>query len=184
MGLFGMMRTSVSGMDAQANRLSTVADNIANSSTTGYKRASTEFSTLVLESGGAAYESGSVETRVRIGVGDQGTLRFTTSVTDLAVKGNGFFLVNSDSGQTLMSRAGAFVKDGNGELVNAAGYRLMGYSLAAGAPPPVANGTAGLEIVNIGTVALQAEASTAGNLNVQLPSNAAIEVDLPSGNPA
>ena len=184
MGLFGMMRTSVSGMDAQANRLSTVADNIANSSTTGYKRASTEFSTLVLESGGAAYESGSVETRVRIGVGDQGTLRFTTSVTDLAVKGNGFFLVNSDSGQTLMSRAGAFVKDGNGELVNAAGYRLMGYSLAAGAPPPVANGTAGLEIVNIGTVALQAEASTAGNLNVNLPSNAAIEVDLPSGNAA
>jgi flagellar hook protein FlgE len=184
MGLFGMMRTSVSGMDAQANRLSTVADNIANSSTTGYKRASTEFSTLVLESGGAAYESGSVETRVRIGVGDQGTLRFTTSVTDLAVKGNGFFLVNTESGQTLMSRAGAFVKDGNGELVNAAGYRLMGYSLAAGAPPPVANGTAGLQIVNIGTVALQAEASTAGNLNVNLPSNAAIEVDLPSGNAA
>ncbi len=182
MGLFGMMRTSVSGMDAQANRLSTVADNIANSSTTGYKRASTEFSTLVLESGGAAYESGSVETRVRIGVGDQGTLRFTTSVTDLAVKGNGFFLVSTESGQTLMSRAGAFVKDGNGELVNAAGYRLMGYSLAAGAPPPVANGTAGLQIVNIGTVALQADASTAGNLNVNLPSNAAIEVDLPSGN--
>jgi flagellar hook protein FlgE len=182
MGLFGMMRTSVSGMDAQANRLSTVADNIANSSTVGYKRASTEFSSLVLESGGAAYESGSVETRVRIGVGDQGTLRFTTSVTDLAVKGNGFFLVNNESGQTFLSRAGAFVKDGNGDLINAAGYRLMGYSLAPGAPPPVANGTAGLQVVNIGTVALQAEPSTAGTLNVNLPSNAAIETDLPSGN--
>jgi flagellar hook protein FlgE len=177
-----MMRTSVSGMDAQANRLSTVADNIANSSTVGYKRASTEFSSLVLESGGAAYESGSVETRVRIGVGDQGTLRFTTSVTDLAVKGNGFFLVNNESGQTFLSRAGAFVKDGNGDLINAAGYRLMGYSLAPGAPPPVANGTAGLQVVNIGTVALQAEPSTAGTLNVNLPSNAAIETDLPSGN--
>jgi flagellar hook protein FlgE len=121
---------------------------------------------------------------VRIGVGDQGTLRFTTSVTDLAVKGNGFFLVNNDTGQTLLSRAGAFVKDGNGELINAAGYRLMGYSLAPGAPTPVANGTAGLQIVNIGTVALQAEASTAANLSVNLPSNAAIEVDLPSGNAA
>jgi flagellar hook protein FlgE len=162
--------------------LSTVADNIANSSTVGYKRASTEFSSLVLESGGAAYESGSVETRVRIGVGDQGTLRFTTSVTDLAVKGNGFFLVNNESGQTFLSRAGAFVKDGNGDLINAAGYRLMGYSLAPGAPPPVANGTAGLQVVNIGTVALQAEPSTAGTLNVNLPSNAAIETDLPSGN--
>ena len=53
MGLYGMMRTSASGMAAQANRLGTVADNIANSSTTGYKRASTEFSSLVLESGTA-----------------------------------------------------------------------------------------------------------------------------------
>ena len=145
MGLYGMMRTSVSGMAAQANRLSTVADNIANSSTTGYKRASTEFSSLVLESGGSAYELGSVETRVRIGISEQGTFKFTTSVTDLAVKGNGFFLVNNESGQTYLTRAGSFVKDGNGDLVNAAGYRLMGYSQAPGAPPPVANGTVATE---------------------------------------
>ena len=182
MGLYGMMRTSVSGMAAQANRLSTVADNIANSSTAGYKRASTEFSSLVLESGGSAYESGSVETRVRVGISEQGTFKFTTSVTDLAVKGNGFFLVNNASDQTYLTRAGSFVKDGNGDLVNAAGYRLMGYSLAPGAPPPVANGTAGLEVVNIGALALQSDPSTAGNLFVNLPSNAAIETDLPSGN--
>ena len=182
MGLYGMMRTSVSGMAAQANRLSTVADNIANSSTTGYKRASTEFSSLVLESGGSAYESGSVETRVRVGISEQGTFKFTTSVTDLAVKGNGFFLVNNESDQTYLTRAGSFVKDGNGDLVNAAGYRLMGYSLAPGAPPPVANGTAGLEVVNIGALALQSDPSTAGNLFVNLPSNSTIETDLPSGN--
>jgi flagellar hook protein FlgE len=177
-----MMRTSVSGMDAQANRLSTVADNIANSSTTGYKRASTEFSSLVLESGGSAYQSGSVETRVRYGISDQGTFRFTTSVTDLSVKGNGFFLVNNDSGQTFMTRAGSFVKNGDGDLINAGGFRLMGYSLAHGAPAPVANGTAGLQPVNIGALALQSDPSTAGNLYVNLPSNAAIETDTPAGN--
>ena len=177
-----MMRTSVSGMAAQANRLSTVADNIANSSTTGYKRASTEFSSLVLESGGSAYESGSVETRVRYGISDQGTFKFTTSVTDLSVRGNGFFLVNNESGQTYLTRAGSFVKDGNGDLVNAGGFKLMGYSLAPGAPPPVANSTAGLEVVNIGALALQSDPSTAGNLFVNLPSNAAIQTDLPSGN--
>jgi flagellar hook protein FlgE len=171
-------------MAAQANRLGTVADNIANSSTTGYKRASTEFSSLVLESGGSAYESGSVETRVRFGISEQGTFKFTTSVTDLAVKGNGFFLVSNTSGQTYLTRAGSFVKDGNGDLVNAAGYRLMGYSLAPGAPTPVANGLAGLEVVNIGALALQSDPSTAGNLFVNLPSNAAIETDLPSGNAA
>jgi flagellar hook protein FlgE len=184
MGLYGMMRTSVSGMAAQANRLSTVADNIANSSTAGYKRASTEFSSLVLESGGSGYESGSVETRVRIGVSEQGTFKFTTSVTDLAVKGSGFFLVGNENGQTYLTRAGSFVKDGSGDLINAAGYRLMGYSLAPGAPTPVANGTAGLAVVNIGALALQSDPSTEGNLFVNLPSNAGIETDLPSGNAA
>ena len=52
MSLSGMMRTGVSGMNAQANRLSSVSDNIANSNTTGYKRSSTEFSSLVIPSTG------------------------------------------------------------------------------------------------------------------------------------
>ncbi len=185
MGLYGMMRTSASGMAAQANRLSTVADNIANSSTTGYKRASTEFSTLVLESGGSAYELGSVETRVRYGVSEQGTFKFTTSTTDLSVKGSGFFLVNNDNDQTYLTRAGSFVKDGNGDLVNAAGFTLMGYSLAPGAATPVANGTAGLEVVNIGALALQADPSTEGNLYVNFPSNATdVTGDTPADNTA
>ena len=51
MSLFGVMRTGVSGMSAQSNKLSTVSDNIANVNTTGYKRASTEFSSLILKSG-------------------------------------------------------------------------------------------------------------------------------------
>jgi flagellar hook protein FlgE len=178
-----MMRTSASGMNAQANRLSTVADNIANSNTTGYKRASAEFSSLVLESGGSSYESGSVETRVRLSISEQGTFKFTTSVTDLAIKGNGFLLVSNDNGQTFLTRAGSFVKDGNGDLVNAGGFTLMGYSLAAGAPPPVANGTAGLQVVNIGALALQSDPSTSGVLYVNLPSNAAdVTGDTPNDN--
>jgi flagellar hook protein FlgE len=59
-------------MSAQANRLGTVADNIANSSTTGYKRASTEFSSLILQSGVSDYVPGSVQTEVRYNVGEQG----------------------------------------------------------------------------------------------------------------
>ena len=61
MSLFGTMKTSVSGMNAQANRLGTVSDNIANSGTTGYKRAETTFSTLMLPSGGGNYNSGAVQ---------------------------------------------------------------------------------------------------------------------------
>ncbi len=50
MSLYGMMRTGVSRYERPANRLSSVSDNIANSSTTGYKRSSTEFSSLIIPS--------------------------------------------------------------------------------------------------------------------------------------
>ena len=74
MSLYGVMRTGGSGMNAQSNKLSTVADNIANVNTTGYKRASTEFSSLILRSGTGSYNSGSVETHVRYAISDPGTL--------------------------------------------------------------------------------------------------------------
>ena len=72
MSLYGVMRTGVSGMSAQSNKLSTVSDNIANVNTTGYKRASTEFSSLILKSGSANYDSGAVETTVRYAITDLG----------------------------------------------------------------------------------------------------------------
>lgn len=186
MGIYSMMRTSASGMAAQANRLGTVADNIANASTTGYKRASTEFSTLVLESGTAEYVSGSVESRIRHSISEQGSFRFTTSATDLAVKGSGFFVVSGDGGQAYLTRAGSFVRDAEGNLVNAAGFKLMGYDLSGGTPSIVTNGTAGLDAVNIGSLVLQASPSTQGELTVNLPSAAAVipAANLPGANAA
>lgn len=140
MSLYGMMRTGVSGMNAQSNRLGTVADNIANSGTTGYKRSSTEFSSLVLPGGSGSYNSGAVKTTIRHEIGREGALLFTNSATDLSLSGNGFFVVNDASGKQFMTRAGSFVQDKNGQLVNAAGYRLMGYDLSgagAGRTDPV-----------------------------------------------
>ena len=186
MGIYSMMRTSASGMAAQANRLGTVADNIANASTTGYKRASTEFSSLILESGTAEYVSGSVESRLRHAISEQGSFKFTTSATDLAVKGNGFFVVSDSGGQSFLTRAGSFVRDAEGDLVNAAGFKLMGYDLAGGTPSIVTNGTAGLNAVNIGSFALQATPSTQGQLYLNLPATAAVvaAANLPSANAA
>jgi flagellar hook protein FlgE len=186
MGLYGMMRTSASGMAAQANRLSTVADNIANTGTTGYKRASAEFSSLILQSGSSEYISGSVDTNVRYAVSEQGSLRFTTSTTDLAVKGNGFFVVSNDAGQMFLTRAGSFVADGNGNLINAAGFKLMGYPTVGGNPNIVANGTAGLTPVSVGSLSLQAVPSAAGTLSVNLPANDPVvaAASLPSANVA
>ena len=164
MSLYGMMRTGVSGMNAQANRLSAVADNIANASTIGYKRAETQFSSLVLPSSGGQYNSGSVLTSVRYGISDQGGIRSTSSTTDLAIDGNGYFLVQGADGATYLTRAGSFVPDKDGNLVNTAGYYLLGS--ADGNVAPDLNG---LSIVNVNAPDLTAIGSTNGTFTVNLP---------------
>ena len=170
MGLYGVMRTSVSGMSAQSNKLSTVADNIANVNTVGYKRAETEFTSLIMPSTNGAYNSGSVASNARRFITDPGSTTFTTSKTDLAVSGNGYFLVSDTAGNIMLTRAGSFVPDANGDLVNSAGYYLM----AAPAGSPISgSSTAGLVRVNVTQTTQQATASTtgtvAGNLDVNAP---------------
>ena len=186
MSLYGVMRTGVSGMAAQSSRLSTVGDNIANSNTTGYKRASTEFTSMILATGSANYESGGVGTQVRYNVTEQGSLQYTTSVTDLAVSGGGFFVVSDANGTPYLTRAGSFVPDGAGNLVNASGHYLMGYSYDNGEPSTIANGLAGMSVVNIAQTALKATPSTSGRLAANLPSNGEIvaAANLPSANAA
>lgn len=180
MSLYGVMRTGGSGMNAQSNKLSTVADNIANVNTTGYKRASTEFSSLVLQSGTGNYNSGSVETHVRYAISDPGTLNFTTSATDLAIQGNGFFVVTDTGGTPFLTRAGSFVPDGQGNLVNAAGFYLMGYNVKNGPPNVVSNDLTGLEVVNIAQTALQGNPSTKATVSANLDANAAITAGAPN----
>ncbi|MET4480648.1 flagellar hook protein FlgE [Bradyrhizobium sp. F1.13.3] len=175
MSLYGVMRTGVSGMNAQSNKLSTVSDNIANVNTTGYKRASTEFSSLILNSGSGNYDSGAVETTVRYAISDAGNYQFTTSATDLAVQGNGFFVVQDPNGNNFLTRAGAFVPDSTGNLVNSAGFQLMGYNIANGATPTVAaNGFGGLQVINVNQLALQAAPSTKASVAANLDPSAAI----------
>lgn len=174
MSLYGVMRTGVSGMNAQSNKLSTVSDNIANVNTVGYKRASTEFSSLILKSGSGNYDSGAVETTVRYAITDPGNLQFTTSTTDLAVQGNGFFVVQDTNGNNFLTRAGSFVPDSTGNLVNTAGFQLMGYNIQNGAAPNVsANGFGGLQVINVNQMALQASPSTLATVAANLDPSAA-----------
>ncbi|WP_237479977.1 flagellar hook protein FlgE [Lichenibacterium dinghuense] len=172
MSLFGTLNTGVSGMAAQANMLSTIGDNIANSATTGYKSATVDFETMLGNQTTSDYTSGGVQSKVRYGIGDQGTLTASTSVTDLAIKGNGFFVVQGSNGATALTRAGSFVADASGDLVNTAGYKLMGYNLTDGSTA-TANGTGGLQVINLNKQQLNAAPSQTGTLQFNLPSNAA-----------
>lgn len=173
MGLYGSLRTSASGMAAQSNRISSVADNIANSNTTGYKRSAIEFATLVLSQGGDDYQSGSVKSNTQYFISQQGAMASTSRWSNVGIEGDGFFMVQNAGGQTFLTRAGAFIPTtGEGYLENAAGMRLMGYSLAGGSTPPlVINGTAGLEPIRLSALALQSTPTTAGYFRANLPIN-------------
>ena len=183
MSLYGMMRTGVSGMNAQSTRLATVADNIANSGTNGYKKASVEFSSLVVPNTGSSYVSGGISTQVRYSMGS-GNIQYTTSVTDLAIDGTGFFVVEDAAGKPFLTRAGSFIPDGNGNLVNAAGFYLMGRSYALG-EPGASTGYGDFERIAIPTSGLERVPTTGGAFASNLPYSAPVYAGaLPSTNPA
>ena len=168
MSLFNTIRTSVSGLNAQSNALGTISDNIANSATTGYKDANAQFETLLTNTDATnTYESGGVKTDIRYGITDQGTLTTTTSATDLAISGSGFFPVSQGGDNNYLTRAGSFVPDSGGNLINTAGYSLLGYAIGS-------DGTTSstLSVVNVSNTGLQAAASTSGTLTANLPSTA------------
>lgn len=186
MSLSGSMNTAVSGLQAQASKLSTVGDNVANSDTTGYKRVSTAFSSLVVGStGSGTYNSGGVQTTTVNSISQEGSYQSTTSATDLAIKGDGYFVVQDKAGSVFLTRAGDFQADENGYLVNSAGYTLLGYSYDNGEPASVINGFEGLEPVKIKDSSISANASTKAEISGNLKSGSEIVTgDLPSSNSA
>jgi flagellar hook protein FlgE len=176
MSLISVLRTGVSGMNAQSNRISAVAENVQNSSTTGYKRTSAEFSSLLIEGNtDNAYNSGSVETTIRRAISEGGSVTATTSKTDLAVQGKGFFVVQDENKAPLLTRAGNFVVDGpTGNLVNSGGFTLMGFNILNGDASPTLNGVQGMVPVNMSNLSMRATPSTSatisGNLSAETPS--------------
>ncbi|MGA2794060.1 MAG: flagellar hook-basal body complex protein, partial [Roseiarcus sp.] len=169
-----IMNASVMGMNAQTSWLATISQNIANSSTTGYKDAETEFSSLVDQAGAGNYSAGGVATNSVSMNSLQGSIVGTSTTTDLAVQGAGFFVVTNAAGDTFLTRDGGFVPDASGNLVNAAGYYLMGTNVQNGNAAPVANSLADLQKININQTGEQATPTTSGTLSVNLPSTAAV----------
>jgi len=181
MSLFSTLTSSVSGMAGQAFKLATISDNVANVNTTGYKQATTEFESLVQEFDASSYNSAGVGTRVRNNISEQGDLTAASATTDLAVQGSGFFLVQDAAARTFLTRTGSFRQDELGNLVNAAGFTLMGYSTKSGTTS--ADGLGALTPVSAVTNGLTATPSTKATYSANLDSTAAVATaDLPSAN--
>lgn len=119
------MNTGVSGLQAANEDLATISNNIANANTVGYKSMDAQFADVYssTSSSGGVYVS-DVETDF-----SQGTLVYTTSTTDLAIDGDGYFILQDANGQQYYTRNGNFSTDKDGYLVNDQGQQLMGYAV-------------------------------------------------------
>lgn len=119
--------TAISGIKAAQANLDVVSNNIANASTVGFKASRAQFAEIYANSvsGGSNAGQGVELTEIRADF-SQGSLDFTGSGLDLAISGNGFFIV-SNGGASEYTRAGSFLVDRDGFLTNEAGNRLQGY---------------------------------------------------------
>jgi flagellar basal-body rod protein FlgG len=131
--------TLATSLEASQTMMDTIADNLANVNTTGFKSETPEFQTLLYQgeiqpgaqsSGNTVYPSGlQVGTGVQVvsikDVLTQGTLSQTNNPTDMAINGQGYFQILLPSGQTAFTRDGSFQLNQNGQLVTALGYQVQ-----------------------------------------------------------
>jgi flagellar hook protein FlgE len=169
MSLYGAMMTGVAGLNANSQALSVASSNIANVNTVGYKTATTQFSTLLASAGNGDPSSASVIANAKANVAAQGLPISTNSATDLAISGNGFFVVSttpSAAGGFAYTRAGNFTADASGNLKNSAGFYLMGWALdTAGNPPTNPNQLNTINVSNLsGKAVATANVSISANL--------------------
>ena len=133
MSILGALQAGVSGLGAQSSAMGAIADNIANMNTVGYKTNNVSFSTLVTKQvSSSKYSAGGVQSHTSQSIDTQGLLSSVSSTTSLAVSGNGYFVVNSlntGEGTWAYTRAGDFLKDETGYLVNSGGYYAQAWSL-------------------------------------------------------
>jgi flagellar hook protein FlgE len=150
MGIFDALNTSVAGLQAQSFALQNISGNIANAQTTGYKGIGTNFVDLVPDSTTPDRQvAGSVTAYARATISSQGTVSASTVATYMAINGEGFFSVQKATGTTDNSpvftgvtnytRRGDFQVNANGNLVNGAGYYLMGVAVDPKTGNPLGN---------------------------------------------
>lgn len=140
MGIFDAMNTSVGGLQAQSYALQNISGNIANSSTTGYKGIGTSFEDLIPDASVPSKQvAGGVTAHAQATITTQGTISSSSVATNMAITGDGFFSVQKASGVVdnvpvfdgvnYYTRRGDFQVNSNGNLVNGAGYYLMGVTV-------------------------------------------------------
>jgi flagellar hook protein FlgE len=178
MSIYTALRAGVSGLTANSSALAVISDNIANVNTVGYKRSGVDFTALVnAQNSNTTYNAGGVLPLTRQQISLQGSLEQSRSTTDLAISGDGFFIVStnnqqlSNGGSVLFTRAGSFTIDADGYMVNAQGLFLQGWPVGAdGSVTSSPTSLSAIEPVNISGVGGLAEPTANVGLNANLNS--------------
>lgn len=182
MSISSSLNAGVSGLTANASKLATISDNIANSGTFGYKRADVDFSSLVISQREGTYAAGGVRIDAYREVDSQGSLVSTDNPTDLAIGGRGMLpvttLADVDTPDAnfplLLTSTGSFRANSEGYLVNEAGLVLMGWPADPSGDIPVQprDSSAGLEPVVVNRNQFAASPTTEITLGANLPAAA------------
>jgi flagellar hook protein FlgE len=189
MSLNSALSAGTAGLLSNASALAAISDNISNVNTVAYKRANTLFDPLVkADSSAGAYNAGGVSAFTRQLISQQGLLSSTSSTTDIAVSGAGFFVVSdqpnvsSATGSFMFTRSGSFVPNANGDLVNTAGLYLQGWPVQAdGTVNANPSDLSQVRPVNIGSIGGTAQASTQLQFNANLQSTEPVRPEVTAG---
>src|SRR5215469_10397051 len=168
---------ALTGLNAANQDLSVTSNNLANVATVGFKGSRTEFADLF-----ASTQTGVSATAIGNGVAvsevaqqfTQGNIETTGNTLDMAVSGNGFFVL-SNNGALNYTRDGEFQLNSTGEVVNSQGLALQAY-------PPLANGTfntGGLANISLNTNLSQPQATSTASIIANLPASATPPADAP-----
>ena len=173
------------GMQAQATNVEVISNNIANMTTTGFKRRRAEFQDLIYQNlrrvGSNSSDAGSVvPAGAQVGLGvktaaiyrinEQGNLQQTSNAFDMEIRGNGFFQVTLPSGETAYTRDGTFALSAEGQIVTADGYVVQpGVTVPANATNVTINASGQVQV----TVDGQAAPALAGQIQLAAFPNAA-----------
>ena len=171
------------GIDAQQTSLEVIANNLANTSTNGFKRQRPVFQDLlyqtVRQAGAQSSQSTQIPSGLQIGTGvtpvstvtnfTEGALEQTSNPLDVAVNGQGFFQVLLPDGTTAYTRDGSFQKDNQGQMVTSSGYPVQ-------PSITIPSNALTITIANDGVVSVTQSGSTATTAN---PSRATVRVSFP-----
>lgn len=170
--MIGSLYSGISGLKAQTSAMAVIGDNVANANTTGFKTSRVEFANVFNATLG--------QSKMQIGRGvtmsgvasnwNSGTMETTNTVTDLAINGQGMFILQDpeNNGQ-YYTRAGQFEFNGDNLLVNADGLEVQGYSI-----DPVTGATGAMETITLPNGMSEPQETQEVTMGLNLDSSAAI----------